>query len=359
LTAECFNQDSTSAWKWTFSALNAIVNSEVLPQIKSIVQFHNDLKQTQTKSSFLTCSFDGSLPHFLKMINHANTSSDELLEIRGNFRRMCCSSAECKNAEEIQCKPINGQKPPVCSKCGNPMRLDCVLLDELIDSRNEATIPSMKKMILRADCLILIGNQWHDEEELSNCIYSHAMQNKPIIEFAEQSLLRAGKIKFVAGNPMHTVPIFADTFHRIGLNQSQSQSQNIGAFSKVERVKPKKILKRVSNCDIVFPAWYTNRGYVISPPSFNKNTIEDIGKPLNMFKAVELNDMFCQNITNMRSTRTNKMRIKPLEQRYATQLHKVPSQPIATARISNSKLRLILLSKKNKGFLSNTHKKIM
>ncbi len=258
------------------SAIRVIEETEPQPHVSAMKTFQNDIRTVQSHVCFMTQSLDGALQRVFE-------GATDQIELRGNIRTMRCSA--CANVE----RTISLQNP-TCPKCGgnNTMRPNCVLMDELMGKDNVPLLQSMRAAVQKADCILLVGNGWHDEEELSNSVFLHVMDGKPVVDFSESSRLRSGRVKCVAGNPIRTVPEFVRAFHELA--------------AKKEHEVPigKSQSKHLHQWQMMFPASHVPRapagsndllrsshGTVVRGPKGQK-----IGKPLNLFKAVELTDMF-------------------------------------------------------------------
>jgi len=244
LTSECFRKDPGGAWIWARQALKTLENLNPPSYMESILKFYKESRSQNMKTDFVTSSLDGILKISAQI---CGISDFNFCELRGNLFESKCEENKCDF--KVETRNLDG-KIPKCKKCNKNMRPDCVLLDELISTKKPDKLKEMKNIIENADCLILIGNCWQEEPELNESILFYVMKNKPVIEFSKTSLLRAGKIKFVCGDPDFTVPRFVDACKLLGETKSKSISRARGSVSQKSLLTTAKI----HNWQLIFPS---------------------------------------------------------------------------------------------------------
>ncbi|HHW75166.1 MAG TPA: NAD-dependent deacetylase [Firmicutes bacterium] len=86
---------------------------------------------------------------------HQKAGSERVYEVHGNMRGACCFRGCARRVpiEEVVTLILEGQLPPLCSDCGNPLKPDVVLFGEsMAPDFNEAL-----NEVRTADLILVIG----------------------------------------------------------------------------------------------------------------------------------------------------------------------------------------------------------
>lgn len=138
-TPEAFKRDPLRVWEWYVMRMRAM--REAKPNLAHLLLA--ELESRGLLKAVITQNVDGL---------HRRAGSRNVVELHGNVWRVRCSNAACEYSASLSEPP--SELPPLCPKCGNPLRPAVVWFGEPIPAHTWA------RAVLEAetaDTMLVIG----------------------------------------------------------------------------------------------------------------------------------------------------------------------------------------------------------
>jgi NAD-dependent deacetylase len=175
-------------WEWFEYRRGLLASCEPNPAHRAIAAWQDRFSSL----TLVTQNIDGL---------HAKAGSRGVLELHGNLWRGRCK--RCGAREELPTTPLP-RIPPVCSRCGGPLRPDVVLFGELLP---EGVFDAAVEATERADLVFVVGTSSvvYPAAELPALAASRGI---PVVEVNPEPSGAGGRITIVvAGRAGEVLPL--------------------------------------------------------------------------------------------------------------------------------------------------------